>query len=125
MDISTTRQKIKSLKLEERIFELSAEASWKKTRWNNACIVEQLQKELEQRSLHISYIYDANEKVATQAFAEASQLHLQKIELLDQLSFMQESLQNPDAEIALIRKQCKEKVQELFICQINMKRSYW
>lgn len=100
-----------------------AEAAWKKTRWNNACIVEQLQKELERLSLQISSTFDANEKLATQAFAEASQLHIQKNELLDQLSFMQESLRKADAEIALIRKQCDEKVQELLM-QLNMSKKH-
>lgn len=100
-----------------------AEAAWKKTRWNNACIVEQLQKELERLSLQISSTFDANEKLATQAFAEASQLHLQKNELLDQLSFMQESLRKADAEIALIRKQSDEKVQELLM-QLNISKKH-
>ena len=69
-----------------------------------------------------SYTFDVNEKLATQAFAEASQLHLQKNELLDQFSFMQESLGKADAEIALIRKHSDEKVQELLM-QLNTSKA--
>ncbi|XP_057864383.2 uncharacterized protein LOC131072267 isoform X2 [Cryptomeria japonica] len=98
-----------------------AEMALKKTRLHNANTVGQLQKELEHLSLQISCTFDANEKLATQAFAEASQLCVQKDELEDQLTIMQETLEKANKEIAETRQQGESQVQKL-TTQLNLSK---
>ncbi|KAH9295197.1 hypothetical protein KI387_038785, partial [Taxus chinensis] len=106
-------------KLEQRANR--AEVALKKTRWNNSNAVEQLQKELERLSVQIASTFDANEKLATQAFIEASQLRVQKNELEDSLALTQESLKNAYEEIAETRHQGESQVQEL-MKQLNLSK---
>eukprot|EP01018_Ginkgo_biloba_P038030 Gb_27516 [translate_table: standard] len=106
-------------KLEQRANR--AEAALKKIRWNNASTVEQLQKELERLSIQISSTFGANEKLATEAFAEASQLRAEKNNLQEKIFLMQESLQNANIEIAFIREQCEANVQEV-MAQLDLSR---
>ncbi|XXG39076.1 hypothetical protein AAC387_Pa01g0129 [Persea americana] len=57
---------------------LASEAALKRLRWNYSIAVDQLQKDLELLSFQVLSMFETNESLARQAFAEASQLCFQE-----------------------------------------------
>ncbi|XP_039015851.1 myosin-11-like isoform X2 [Hibiscus syriacus] len=64
------------------------------TRWKNANTAESLQEEVKRLSMQMAFTFDANEKAATKALTEASELRLQKKELEELLKRTKEELQS-------------------------------
>ncbi|XP_022720138.1 myosin-11-like isoform X2 [Durio zibethinus] len=86
---SITRSKVEQ---EQRA--IRAEEALRMTRWKNANTAERLQEEFKRLSLQMASTFDANEKMATKALAEASELRLQKNQLEELLKKAKEELQS-------------------------------
>ncbi|XWS48945.1 hypothetical protein CRYUN_Cryun13aG0120800 [Craigia yunnanensis] len=86
---SIARSKVE---LEQRA--IRAEEALRMTRWKNANTAERLQEEFKRLSMQMACTFDANEKVATKALAEASELRLQKNQLEELLKKAKEELQS-------------------------------
>ncbi|KAG9149245.1 hypothetical protein Leryth_003232 [Lithospermum erythrorhizon] len=72
-------------KVEQEKRAIKAEESLRKTRWQNTNTAERLQGELRRLSMQMSSTFEANEKLATKAMMEASELRLEKDNLQDML----------------------------------------
>ncbi|PIN05076.1 hypothetical protein CDL12_22386 [Handroanthus impetiginosus] len=68
-------------KVEQEQRAIRAEETLRKTRWQNANTAERLQEEFRRLSAQMASTFDANEKVAAKALAEARELRLQKTRL--------------------------------------------
>ncbi|KAL0331256.1 UNVERIFIED_CONTAM: hypothetical protein Sangu_1671100 [Sesamum angustifolium] len=68
-------------KVEQEQRAIRAEEALRKTRWQNANTAERLQEEFRRLSVQMASTFEANEKLATKAVAEANELRLQKIHL--------------------------------------------
>ncbi|KAK8578687.1 hypothetical protein V6N13_141971 [Hibiscus sabdariffa] len=73
---------------------IQAEEALRMTRWKNANSAETLQEEFKRLSMQMAFRFDANEKAATKALTEASELRLQKNELEELLKKTKEELQS-------------------------------
>ncbi|KAK8533146.1 hypothetical protein V6N13_046308 [Hibiscus sabdariffa] len=73
---------------------IRAEEALRMTRWKNANTAEILQEELKRLSMQMAFTFDANEKAATKALTEASELCLQKNEIEELLKKAKEELQS-------------------------------
>eukprot|EP00257_Ricinus_communis_P013815 XP_015571342.1 intracellular protein transport protein USO1 [Ricinus communis] len=81
-------------KVEQEQRAIRAEEALRKTRWKNANTAEKIQEEFKRLSVQVASTFDANEKVAMKALAEANQLHLQKSQLEEMLQKANEELQS-------------------------------
>ncbi|KAL0448013.1 UNVERIFIED_CONTAM: hypothetical protein Slati_1929200 [Sesamum latifolium] len=72
-------------KVEQEQRAIRAEESLKKMRWKNANMAERLQDEFRKLSVQMQSTFEANEKLATKAMAEANELRLQKSHLEEML----------------------------------------
>ncbi|KAK4389307.1 hypothetical protein Sango_2267700 [Sesamum angolense] len=68
-------------KVEQEQRAIRAEEALRKTRWQNANTAERLQEEFRRLSVQMASTFEANEKLATKAVAEAIELRLQKSHL--------------------------------------------
>ncbi|KAJ6695482.1 MYOSIN HEAVY CHAIN-RELATED PROTEIN [Salix koriyanagi] len=73
---------------------IQAEEALRKTRLKNANAAEKLQEEFRRLSVQMASTFDANEKVAMKALAEASELRMQKGQLEEMLQKANEELQS-------------------------------
>ncbi|KAK8690965.1 hypothetical protein V6N13_074489 [Hibiscus sabdariffa] len=90
MDIESIIQ----AKVDQEQRAIRAEEALRMTRWTNANSAESLQEEFKRLSMQMAFTFDANEKVATKALTEASELRLQKNELEELLKKTKEELQS-------------------------------
>ncbi|MBA0794949.1 hypothetical protein Gohar_019230 [Gossypium harknessii] len=81
-------------KVEQEQRAIRAEEALRMTRWKNASTAESLQEEFRRLSMQMAFTSDANQKVATKALTEASELRLQKNELEELLKKANEELQS-------------------------------
>ncbi|KAG8374914.1 hypothetical protein BUALT_Bualt10G0045100 [Buddleja alternifolia] len=68
-------------KVEQEQRAIKAEAILRKTRWQNANTAERIQEEFRRLSVQMGSAFEANEKLASKALAEANELRLQKSRL--------------------------------------------
>ncbi|KAL0324314.1 UNVERIFIED_CONTAM: hypothetical protein Scaly_2398500 [Sesamum calycinum] len=68
-------------KVEQEQRAIRAEEALRKMRWQNANTAERLQEEFRRLSVQMASTFEANEKLATKAVAEANELRLQKSHL--------------------------------------------
>ncbi|KAL6496766.1 hypothetical protein OROHE_027328 [Orobanche hederae] len=68
-------------KVEQEQRAIRAEEALRKTKWQNANTAERLQEEFKRLYVQMTSTFEANEKLATKAIAEANSLHLQKSRL--------------------------------------------
>ncbi|KAL9349999.1 hypothetical protein Peur_057254 [Populus x canadensis] len=92
---------------------IQAEEALRKTRFKNATAAEKLQEEFRRLSMQMASTFDANEKVAMRALAEASELRMQKVQL-------EEMLQKANEELQSIRDGYESKLHDLSN-QLNLK----
>lgn len=104
---------IKRAKVEQEQRAIQAEEALKSTRLNNTIKAERLQEEFRSFSLEMSLKVDENEKQATKAETEASELRLQN-------RFLEGKLLKATKELELFKDQEKVKLQEL-VNKINLK----
>ncbi|GMH26594.1 hypothetical protein Nepgr_028437 [Nepenthes gracilis] len=100
-------------KVEQEQRAIRAEETLRLTRWKNVNTAERLQEEFKRLSMQIQSIFEANEKLATKAFAEASELRLQN-------SHLEEMLQKATYELQSAKDDYEANLQELYD-QLNMK----
>lgn len=81
-------------KVEQEQRAIRAEEALRQTRWKNANTAERLQEEFKRLSIQMASTFDANEKVAMKALAEANELQLQKSQLEEMLRQANEDLQS-------------------------------
>uniref|UniRef100_A0A2P2KWQ2 Uncharacterized protein n=1 Tax=Rhizophora mucronata TaxID=61149 RepID=A0A2P2KWQ2_RHIMU len=93
-------------KVEQEQRAIRAEEELHKTRWKNANTAEKLQEEFKKLSMQMASTFDANEKVAMKALAEASELRAQK-------SQVEEMLQGANEELQSVRDGYEAKMLEL------------
>ncbi|KAK9277120.1 hypothetical protein L1049_006659 [Liquidambar formosana] len=101
-------------KVEQEQRAIRAEEALRKTRWKNANTAQRLQEEFRRLSMQMASTFDANEKLAMKALAEASELRLQN-------SRLEEMLQKTYQELEFVRGDNETKLSELS-GQINLKR---
>ncbi|KAE8712873.1 protein LURP-one-related 4-like [Hibiscus syriacus] len=99
----TDLESITRAKVEEEKRAIQAEEDLRMTRWNNVNTAERLQEEFKRLSIQMASTFDANEKVATKALTEASELRSQKIQL-------EKLLENAKAELQSVRDDYEEKL---------------
>ncbi|XVE57854.1 hypothetical protein DITRI_Ditri04bG0123800 [Diplodiscus trichospermus] len=109
----TDLEAITRSKVEQEQRGIRAEEALRMTRWKNANTAERLQEEFKRLSMQMASTFDANEKVATKALAEASELRLQKNQLEELLKRAKEELQS-------VREDYEAKLCELSD-QVNLK----
>lgn len=93
-------------KVEQEQRAILAEEALRKTRWKNANTAEKLQEEFKRLSLQMASTFDANEKVAVKAMAEAGELRVQKSQL-------EETLLKAKEELEAVRDEYEAKLLEL------------
>ncbi|KAA8522386.1 hypothetical protein F0562_013253 [Nyssa sinensis] len=81
-------------KVEQEQRAIRAEEALRKTRWQNANTAERIQEEFRRLSVQMASTIEANEKLATKALTEASELRLQKSHLEELLLKAKEELQS-------------------------------
>ncbi|KAG5249287.1 transport family protein [Salix suchowensis] len=92
---------------------IQAEEALRKTRLKNANAAEKLQEEFRRLSVQMASTFDANEKVAMKALAEASELRMQKGQLEEMLQKANEELQSiTDIEQMLMEIEDKSRLLE-------------
>ncbi|XP_044484541.1 myosin-4-like isoform X2 [Mangifera indica] len=100
-------------KIEQEQRAIQAEEALRKTRLKNANTAERLQEEFRRLSAQMASTFDANEKVAMKALAEASELRMEK-------SHLEEMLRNAHEELLSARDDHETKFCQLYD-QINKK----
>ncbi|KAL6979599.1 hypothetical protein U1Q18_021254 [Sarracenia purpurea var. burkii] len=100
-------------KVEQEQRAILAEEGLRKMRWQNANTAERLQEEFRKLSVQMSSTFEENEKLATKALTEASELRLQK-------NHLEELLRKAKEELADVREQYEAKLHELS-SQLRMK----
>ncbi|KAH7690665.1 E3 ubiquitin ligase involved in syntaxin degradation protein [Dioscorea alata] len=100
-DLETVTQA--KIKQEQRA--IQAEEAMRKIRWRNANTAERLQEEFRVLSSQLSSTFDANEKLATKAMKEASELQLEKCHL-------EELLEKANDELELVQEQHRAELEE-------------
>ncbi|XP_024031322.1 myosin-4 [Morus notabilis] len=93
-------------KVEQEQRAIRAEEVLRKMRWKHASTAEKLQEEFRRLSMQMASTFNANEKVATKAMAEANELRVQKIQL-------EEMLQKAKEELQAVRDEYGAKLREL------------
>ncbi|KAK6130033.1 hypothetical protein DH2020_036219 [Rehmannia glutinosa] len=83
-----------SEKVEQEKRAIRAEEMLKKMRWKNANTAERLQEEFRRLSVQMASTFEANERLATNALAEANELRLQKGRLEETLRKSYEELES-------------------------------
>ncbi|XP_073285572.1 uncharacterized protein [Primulina huaijiensis] len=73
-------------KVEQEQRAIRAEETLRKTRWQNANTAERLQDEFRRLSVQMASTFEANEKMAIKALAEANELRFEKIRLDEMLA---------------------------------------
>lgn len=81
-------------KVEQEQRAIRAEETMKKMRWKNANAAERLQDEFRKLSVQMASTFEANEKLATKALAEANELRLQKSHLEEMIRKISEEHQS-------------------------------
>ncbi|XWS49918.1 hypothetical protein CRYUN_Cryun12cG0044100 [Craigia yunnanensis] len=109
----TDLESIAQAKVEQEQRAILAEEALRITRWKNANTAERLQEEFKRLSMQMASTFDANEKVATKALTEASELHLQKNKL-------EELLKKAKVELQSVRDDYEAKLCN-FSNQVNLK----
>ncbi|OMO79500.1 Prefoldin [Corchorus capsularis] len=120
----TDLESITRAKVEQEQRAIRAEEALRMTRWKNANTAERIQEEFKRLSMQMASTFDANEKVATKALTEASELRLHKNQLEDLLNKAKEELQsvredyeaklsNLSNEVNLKSNQIEEMLQEI------------
>ncbi|XP_031098557.1 myosin heavy chain, non-muscle isoform X2 [Ipomoea triloba] len=99
-------------KVEQEQRAIRAEEALRKTRWQNANTAERLQEEFKRLSVQMTSTFEANEKLAIKALAEASELRLQKTHL-------EEMLQTSSEELESVTEHYEARLHEL-TSQVNM-----
>ncbi|XVE64866.1 hypothetical protein DITRI_Ditri07aG0136100 [Diplodiscus trichospermus] len=79
-------ESITKAKVEQEQRAIIAEEALRMTRWKNANKAERLQEEFKRLSMQMASTFGANEKLATKALREASELRLQKNQLEELLN---------------------------------------
>ncbi|KAK2989078.1 hypothetical protein RJ640_018867, partial [Escallonia rubra] len=102
-------------KVEQEQRAVLAEESLRKTRWQNANTAERLQEEFRKLSMQMASTFDANEKLASSALAEANELRLQK-------SHLEDMFQKAKEEIQSVRNHYERKLLDLSR-QVTLKTS--
>ncbi|GMI76321.1 hypothetical protein like AT1G63300 [Hibiscus trionum] len=87
-------ESITQSKVEQEQRAIRAEEALRTTRLKNANTAERLQEEFQRLSMQMASTFEANEKVATSALAEASALRLQKNQLEEMLKKAKEELES-------------------------------
>ncbi|XP_021287393.1 myosin-11-like isoform X2 [Herrania umbratica] len=87
-------ESITRAKVEQEQRAIQAEEALRMTRLKNANTADRLQEEFKRLSMQMASTFDANEKVATKALTEASELRLQKNQLEELLKKAKEELQS-------------------------------
>ncbi|XP_050375908.1 uncharacterized protein LOC126793432 [Argentina anserina] len=104
-------------KVEQEQRAIRAEESLRKTRLKNANTAERLQEEFRRLSSQMASTFDANEKVAMKAMAEASELSAQKSHLEDMLKKTKEELQENreeyETKLQKLSNELVEKTEEM------------
>ncbi|KAL5747481.1 hypothetical protein ACOSP7_024481 [Xanthoceras sorbifolium] len=100
-------------KVEQEQRAIRAEETLRKTKWKNANTAERLQEEFRRLSVQMASSFDANEKVAMKALAEASELRMQK-------SHVEEMLKQASEELLTVTDDYETKLCQLSN-QVNMK----
>ncbi|XP_010545827.1 PREDICTED: myosin-11 [Tarenaya hassleriana] len=93
-------------KVEQEQRAIRAEESLRKTRWKNASVAEKLQEEFKRLSVQMASTFEANEKMAMRAMAEAKDLHMQKRQL-------EEMLKDANDELKMTKSEYEAKLHEL------------
>ncbi|GFP85142.1 hypothetical protein PHJA_000658000 [Phtheirospermum japonicum] len=88
-------------KIEQEQRAIRAEELLKKIRWKNANTAERLQEEFKRLSMQMACSFEANEKLATKAMAEANELRLQKCRLEEKVRLMTSQIENMQSEIEM------------------------
>lgn len=81
-------------KIEQEKRAITAEEMLKKIRWRNANTAERLQEEFRKLSVQLASTFETNEKLATNALAEANELRLQKSHLEEMLRKSHEEIEH-------------------------------
>ncbi|KAJ8766147.1 hypothetical protein K2173_021664 [Erythroxylum novogranatense] len=97
---------VTSAKIVQEQRAIQAEEALRQTRWKNANTAEKLQEEFKKLSTQVANTFDANEKVAMKALAEANELRAHKIKL-------ERMLQKVDEDIQSLTNSYEEKVHQL------------
>ncbi|MBA0708168.1 hypothetical protein Golax_020150 [Gossypium laxum] len=100
-------------KIEQEQRAIRAEEALRMTRWKNANTAESLQEGFRRLSMQMAFTSDANQKVATKALTEASELCLQKNEL-------EELLKKANEELQSVKEDYQAKLC-FFFNQVNLK----
>ncbi|KAL7111667.1 hypothetical protein ACP275_05G104000 [Erythranthe tilingii] len=90
-------------KIEQEQRAIRAEETLKKMRWKNANTAERLQEEFRRLSVQMGSTFEANERLAMKALAEANELRLEKIRL-------EELLRKKSEEISVMRDENEANV---------------
>lgn len=93
-------------KVEQEQRAVRAEQALRKTRWNNATTAERLQEEINRLSMQMTSTFEANEKLAVQALAEAKELRLHK-------NHLEQLLERANGDLELVKDRYEEKLLEL------------
>ncbi|KAL0393520.1 UNVERIFIED_CONTAM: hypothetical protein Slati_4318200 [Sesamum latifolium] len=93
-------------KVEQEQRAIRAEEALRKTRWQNANTAERLQEEFRKLSVQMASTFEANEKLATKAVAEANELRLQK-------SHLEEMIQKASEEHQSVKEDYESRLHQL------------
>ncbi|KDP25462.1 hypothetical protein JCGZ_20618 [Jatropha curcas] len=97
---------VTSAKIMQEQRAIKAEEALRKTRWKNANTAERLQEEFKKLSMQMASTFDANERVAMKALAEADELRLQK-------SQFEEMLQQTNKDLLSVRDDYETKLHNI------------
>lgn len=104
-------------KIEQERRAIRAEETLKKMRWKNANTAERLQEEFRRLSVQMGSTFEANEKLASKAMAEANELRLQKNRLEKLLRINSEEyeikLSELSSRVILVTNQIEEMQLEI------------
>lgn len=113
----TDLEAITRAKVEQEQRAIKAEEALRKTRLKNAHMAEKIQEEFKRLSLQMASTFDANEKVAMTALAEAGELRMQKIHLEEMQKRAGEELQSVrlhyETQIDLHKREMEKMVLEI------------
>ncbi|KAL6550017.1 hypothetical protein OROMI_020505 [Orobanche minor] len=98
-------------KVEQEQRAIRAEEALRKTKWQNANTAERLQEEFKRLYVQMTSTFEANEKLATKAIAEANSLRLQKSRL--------EVIIEKASEEQILVKECYEARLHQFSSQVK------
>ncbi|XP_022853698.1 golgin subfamily A member 4-like [Olea europaea var. sylvestris] len=93
-------------KVEQEQRAIRAEETLRKTRWQNANTAERLQEEFRRLSVQMASTFEANEKLANKALAEANELRIRK-------SCLEEMLQETSEKHESVKEQYEATLQQL------------